>query len=226
VSGRSRRIGLLVLPLALAAGCVGAPARPVAPLSAEEHNDLGVAYYHERRYDAAVREFRRAIELRPGLTRARTNLGDALLAGGAIDAAIAAYEGARAADPEDPAIANNLAWALLQHERRWPEAEPLVMEALARGPRRRGYYLDTLGVLLLRKGELRAALEAFRSALADGGLAEAAARGSVLRHAADALARLGNGAAAEHCRRLAERLAAPAPLGGTAAQVGGNDTVC
>ena len=67
--------------------------------------------------------------------------------------------------PEDPGAANNLAWALLQDPVRWPEAEPVIQAALARRPEPRGYYLDTLGALLLRKGDDRAALDAFRAAL-------------------------------------------------------------
>src|SRR5262249_41264952 len=109
------RIFGLVGALALLAGCASAPPRPVDPLSAEEHNDLGVAYYREGDYPSAAQAFRRALDQDPGLTRARVNLGDAELAQGAIDAAVAAYETARAASPDDPAIANNLAWALLQH---------------------------------------------------------------------------------------------------------------
>lgn len=219
---------LLVAVAVLAVACAQAPARPPDPLSAEEHNDLGVAYYRQGDYGAAAREFARAVALRPGFTRALTNLGDARLAVGSLDTAIEAYEAARAADPEDPAIANNLAWALLQHDRRWPEAEPLIRHALARRPEPRGYYLDTLGLLLLRQGQPRQALDAFRAALADRGLHERGARRLVLRHAGDALSRLGDAASAERCYRLASGLTAPAeaPAAGAASEVGGTNTVC
>src|SRR5262249_19466037 len=148
-------------------------------------------YYREGDFASAAQEFRRALDRRPGFTRARVNLGDAELAQGAIDAAIAAYEAARAASPDDPAIANNLAWALLQHSDRWPEAQPLVRGALAHDPEPRGYYLDTLGLALLKRGAPREALDAFRAALDDAGLQDAPTRALVLRHAGDALARLG-----------------------------------
>jgi tetratricopeptide (TPR) repeat protein len=226
-SGRALVLGVAAL---LAAGCAAAPARPADPLSAEEHNDLGLAYYRRGDHAAAAREFLRALALQPGLTRARVNLGDALLAQGAVEAAIAAYETARAARPDDPAIANNLAWALLQHERRWPEAEPLIREALARGPEPRGYYLDTLGVVLLRRDAPREALAAFRAALADASLRDRQTLRLILRHAGDALTRLGERAAAERCYRLAEAPPLPvetaAPDGAGAAKVGGSDPVC
>jgi Tfp pilus assembly protein PilF len=201
--------------------------RAVDPLSAEEHNDLGVAYFARGDARLAAREFERALVLRPGLTRARVNLGDARLALGAVDAAIEAYEQARAASPEDPAIANNLAWALLRHGRRWPEAEPIIREALAREPVPRGYYLDTLGVLLLKKDAAAAALEAFRGALADPALEDGAVRALVLRHAAEAWRRLGDAAAAERCDRLAAEQGEPAAPDGTGTgKVGPGDTVC
>jgi tetratricopeptide (TPR) repeat protein len=199
-------IRLLVAALVLSAGCAAAPARPIAALSAEEHNDLGVAYYRQGEYAAAARAFRRALDQRPGFTRALVNLGDAEQARGSIDSAIAAYEAARVQSPDDPAIANNLAWALLQHAERWPEAEPLVRAALARDPVPRGYYLDTLGFALLRKGAPREALDAFRAALADSGLRDTPTRALVITHAGDALARLGKAAAAERCYRLAGSL--------------------
>lgn len=218
----------------LGAGC--APlARPADPLSAQEHNDLGVAYYARGQHALAAREFRRALALRPTFTRALVNLGDARLATGDVDGAIEAYEGARAASPEDPAIANNLAWALLQHERRWPEAEPVIRDALARRPEPRGYYLDTLGVLLLRKDQPGSALEALRTALTDQRLSDPQVRALVLRHTGEAHARLGNPEAAERCYRLAQALSTLPREAGDAGnagrqtpppKVGQSDTVC
>src|SRR5207249_1136629 len=157
----------------------------------------------------------------PAFSRALVNLGDAELARGALDSALQAYERARAAAPDDPGIANNLAWALLQHDRRWPEAEPLIRDALARSPEPRGYYLDTLGVLLLRKEEPGEALAVFRAALTDQGLKDRETRSLVLRHTGDALIRLGEDEGAERCYRLARTLAAEG-----LAEVGASDTVC
>jgi tetratricopeptide (TPR) repeat protein len=229
----------LVAALVLLTGCAAAAPRPMAALSAEEHNDLGVAYYRRGEYAAAAQAFRRALEQRPGFMRALVNLGDAERARGSIDAAIAAYEAARAQRPDDPGIANNLAWTLLQHAQRWPEAEPLVRAALAQDPEPRGYYLDTLGFALLKRGLPGDALDAFRAALADPALRDAPTRALVITHAGDALARLGRGAAAQRCYRLAESLGGksggPPPVGGSdvppdpapdIAKVGESDPVC
>ena len=142
--------------------------------------------------------------LRPGWARALANLGDARLALGDVPGAIEAYQRAVAAAPDDPGAANNLAWALLQDPARWREAEPIIDGALAKQPEPRGYYLDTLGALRLRKGDNQAALAAFRAALADATFRDRRWRAMVLDHAAEALQRLGDPTAAAHCRALAE----------------------
>jgi tetratricopeptide (TPR) repeat protein len=217
-----RRAPALALGLVLA-GCAAA-APPRDALTAAEHNDLGVAHFERGEARRAAREFEQAVALRPGWARALVNLGDARLALGDRAGAIEAYQGAVTAAPEDPGAANNLAWALLQDDVRWPEAEPLIHGALARQPEPRGYYLDTLGALLLRKGDGRGALDAFRAALADPALTDAATRALVLEHAAQAHLRLGDPAAAARCRALAE--GARGPGAGHDPIVGGRAAVC
>src|SRR5215470_137291 len=134
-----RRAAALVVGLALV-GCTAArSARD--PLTASEHNDLGVAYFERGETRRAASEFERAVALRPDWARALVNLGDARLALGEVSGAIDAYQRAVALAPEDPGTANNLAWALLQDETRWPEAEAIIDGALARHPEPRGYYL-------------------------------------------------------------------------------------
>jgi tetratricopeptide (TPR) repeat protein len=220
VRGTAARL-VAVAGLATACAGVAGPARVPEPLSAEEHHQLGLAYYTRGDAALAAREFGRALELRPGFTRALVNLGDARLALGDAPGAVQAYEAARRQRPDDPAIANNLAWALLQDERRWPEAEPLIRGALSQAPEPRGYYLDTLGALLLRQGAPGEALAVFRAALEDTALRDPHARALVLRHAAQALTRLGDSAGAARCDRLAR-----AVLGSGAGEVGASDTVC
>ena len=207
----------LVLGLTLV-GCAAA-GPPRDPLTADEHNDLGVAYFELGETRRAASEFERAVVLRPDWARALVNLGDARLALGEVDGAIGAYRRAVRIAPDDPGAANNLAWALLQDPARWPEAEPIIDGALARRPEPRGYYLDTLGALRLKKGDNQGALDAFRAALADRALPGGRARALVLEHAAEAQGRLGNEAAAARCRALAE---AERAKRGTGAAAGGD----
>jgi tetratricopeptide (TPR) repeat protein len=215
----------LALGLALA-GCVAAePSRD--PVTADEHNDLGVAYFGRGETRRAAREFERAVALRPHWARALVNLGDARLALGELGSAIEAYQRAVRIAPDDPGAANNLAWALLQDPERWPEAETIIHGALARQPEPRGYYLDTLGALLLRKGDSRGALEAFRAALADPVMTDGDTRALVLEHAALAHTHLGDEAAAARCRALAQgERGASARRGGRRPLVGGRASVC
>ena len=197
-------------------GC--AAVRPSGdPLTADQHNDLGVAYFERGETRRAADEFERAVALRPDWARALVNLGDARLALDDLHGAIEAYQRAVTIAPDDTGAANNLAWALLQDPARWREAEPIIDRALARGPEPRGYYLDTLGVLRLRKGDGQGALDAFRAALADGALPPGSARALVLEHAAEAHARLGDEAAAARCRALVEAERAGAGTRATAA---------
>lgn len=232
-AGARLGVAWLLGVVALAACSAVPPRRPPEALTAEEALDLGLAYYERGEYAAAARAFGRALERRPGWPRALTNLGDARLAAGDVEGAIAAYQQARAAAPDDPAVLNNLAWALLQHPRRWPEAEPLVQAALAQAPQPRAYYLDTLGVLRLRQGRLPEALASFRAALGDPGLRDAGLRALILRHAGEALERLGDATGAARCRQAAEAVTAsrpPAAAGqvpaGQPTKVGEADTVC
>ena len=215
-----RRVRALAVGLVLA-GCAAAPPRD--PRAAEQHNDLGVTYFERGEPRRAAQEFERAVALRPTWAPALTNLGDARLALGDVSGAIGAYRRAVAAAPDDPAAAYNQAWALQQDDARWPEAEVIIRGALARGPEPRGYYLDTLGSLLLKKGDDRGALDAFRAALADPGLTDRGTRALVLEHAALAHARLGDPDAAARCRAIAEGQrgngTAGLPLVGDAASV-------
>jgi tetratricopeptide (TPR) repeat protein len=181
---------------------------------------VGVVRAARGDWAGAERAFREALVHRPGWATALRNLGDARLAGGDLEGALAAYEHARRAGPFDAATANNLAWALLQHPSRWPEAEPLVAEALAGAGPGRGFYLDTLGLLRLRQRAAGDALAAFREALADQAL-DGATRARVLQHAAEALEALGDPGGAARCRGLAEEAARPG--GGS---LGPGDTVC
>jgi tetratricopeptide (TPR) repeat protein len=227
---RRGRAGVAVLGPLVAAfvavgacGHLGTPAPPA--LSADEMNDLGLAYHARGDQAAAAAAFRRAALLRPGWVRPLVNLGDALLVQGDVDGAVEAYERARATQPEEPAILNNLAWALLQDPRRWTEAEPLIRRALSQDPAPRGYYLDTLGLLLAKKGELRPALDAFRAALLDPETTAPGTRALVLRHVADVLRRLGDPQGAEACDRRAHALEGEA-LPGTGEEVGPGEIVC
>lgn len=76
-------------------------------------NNLAAYWLGQKRFDEAIEQYRKIIELRPNAPLGHMNLGAALARKGESEAAIAAYERARALQPDDPRIERNLAQALL-----------------------------------------------------------------------------------------------------------------
>jgi len=73
------------------------------PLSLIINTTLGNTYYYARRYDEAVEQLRTTIEMDPGFYSAHESLGQALELKGALEAAIAEYQKARALN-DDPFV--------------------------------------------------------------------------------------------------------------------------
>jgi Flp pilus assembly protein TadD len=125
------------------------------PLTAPEHNDLGVAYESQGRLDLAAREYRRALKLDPRYGRARLNLGNVEAAAGRWQRAAREYRRALLDLPGDPDPANNLAVALLRTWGPLGEAESLAMRAIRLSSGRDSLYRATLAeVRAARAGRL------------------------------------------------------------------------
>jgi tetratricopeptide (TPR) repeat protein len=90
----------------------GASARPD---NAEEHRKKGALLTQERNYDAAIAEFRLALQIMPGLDRVHLGLGAALQGKGDVEGAIAEYRLFLKRHPNDPDGHNNLGSALQQN---------------------------------------------------------------------------------------------------------------
>lgn len=80
-------------------------------LEALQHNELGVQLLEEGRYDEAIVEFNRAIELAPKLAMAYTNRGSAYINKGELDKAIADCDKAIDLDPKLAEAYSNRAYA-------------------------------------------------------------------------------------------------------------------
>lgn len=125
----------------------------------------------EGRPDRAVTLAERGLQASPGASAAlhaqlHSLRGAALLELGDAAAAIPAYRAAARLMPEEPVFINNLAYALAEQaesDASLAEAERLAMEAVERAvaaqaePRVLGVFLDTLGWVQLRRGDLRRA---------------------------------------------------------------------
>jgi Flp pilus assembly protein TadD len=114
------------------------------PLTASEHNDLGVAYESTGQIDLAASEYRHALRLDSHQARARVNLGNVEAARGRWRSAENCYRRALADSSTDTDAMNNLAIALLRQDRRLEEARALAERAVAAGGERDSVYRATL----------------------------------------------------------------------------------
>jgi len=114
------------------------------PLTASEHNDLGVAYETSGKTRLAAKEYRRSVRLDPEGIRAWVNLGNVEAAEGRWDAAATSYRHALRISPIDADAMNNLAVALLRLGRDWDEARLMAGRAVAAGGERDSVYRATL----------------------------------------------------------------------------------
>jgi Flp pilus assembly protein TadD len=114
------------------------------PLSAAEHNDLGVAYERSGDRRLAERQYRAALRKDHGLARARVNLGNLRASESRWAAAEREYRRALRLHPEDPDAMNNLAYALLRRGRTLGEAESLAAGAVRVSGARDSIYRATL----------------------------------------------------------------------------------
>jgi Flp pilus assembly protein TadD len=142
---------LIALTLAVVAALTGCAHLVVLhdPLTASEHNDLGVAYESSGQLDLAAAEYRRALRLDSRQARARVNLGNIEAANGRWGRAEQCYRRALSDSSTDYDAMNNLAVALLRQGRRLDEARALAERAVAAGGERDSVYRATLAEVKL-----------------------------------------------------------------------------
>jgi len=126
---------LLFSVLAVALGGCGHLVVLNDPLSAAEHNDLGVAYEKSGHANLAEREYHKALKRDSHFTVARVNLGNLAAASGRWSEAERCYRKALAQRPDDADAMNNLATVLLERGKDLDEAERLASRAVAIGGR-------------------------------------------------------------------------------------------
>jgi Flp pilus assembly protein TadD len=143
---RLARPVLIALTLAVVIALAGCAHLVVLrdPLTASEHNDLGVAYESSGQLDLAAREYRKALRFDSHQARARVNLGNIEAANRRWDSAESCYRRALRDSSTDYDAMNNLAVALLKQGRRLDEARALAERAVAAGGERDSVYRATL----------------------------------------------------------------------------------
>jgi len=119
-----------------------------------------VLEFDDKKYDAALANLRRALELEPDHVEALYFTGAVYAAQKRPDLAAPYLERARAKSPKDPSIAYQLGLVYFAQQQ-YDKAQPLLEEAFRANPEldSLGYYV---GFLRYRKKDYRGALAAFR----------------------------------------------------------------
>jgi Tfp pilus assembly protein PilF len=100
------------------------------PLTAEQHNDLGVAYEQKGDFDLAGKEFEKAIKMNKDWVIPYLNLGHLYYRQGKLDQAEATLREGLRIKGDHPDLLNNLAWVLME-KGQFKEAMTLIDRAIA-----------------------------------------------------------------------------------------------
>jgi len=134
------------------------------PLSAEEHNDLGVAYEQKGEIDAAIREYNAALRKRKDFPTARVNLGNVYFRKKDHSKAEKLYAGVLQADSANTDAGNNLAMLYLETGKHLDQALRLA-ERCVRLASQNARYHDTLGLVCMKLKLPEKARDSFQRAL-------------------------------------------------------------
>lgn len=138
--------------------------KSVSPLDARIAN--AVALETRGQTAQAIAEYRSIVEEDPSSVRAWTNLGNALRESNPKEAE-QAYRRALAIHPTDADALNNLAWQLFVQGLALEEAESLARKAVHHAQVDRDLSLDTLGRILLARGNCTEAEQVLSRALSE-----------------------------------------------------------
>ena len=132
---------------------------------AEAHTSLGwVLFIYDWDWEAAAREFRRALELNPRYATARQWFSWSLMAQGRVEEAVAEGRIAAELDPASVSIRRSLGW-LLYYARQYEAAAEQLRRAVELNPTAEETH-RVLGLVRLQQGKLDEAEVAFREAIA------------------------------------------------------------
>jgi tetratricopeptide (TPR) repeat protein len=134
-----------------------------SPNSYRAHNEIGVIYLNQDKYDMAIPEFKESIKLNPKFDQAYDNLGVAYDKSGNLKEAIVQHEKALQLSPYNAKIYNNLGNAynkLSQFE----QAIETYKKALELNPDYKAVY-NNLGVIYYKQGRYDEARKYWQQAL-------------------------------------------------------------
>lgn len=128
-------------------------------LSAEEYNDLGVAYESNGEYQLAVDSYNRAIEVNKEYLIAWMNLGNVYNKMNIFKKAERAYQQALQINPSSGEAQNNLAWLYIENKQDIEQAIMLSERCASTPSAYQSYCLDTLGMAYYYHGDSAKAIE-------------------------------------------------------------------
>jgi Flp pilus assembly protein TadD len=134
------------------------------PLSAEEHNDLGVSYEQKGELDAAIREYRAALKKRRDFPTAKVNLGNVCFRKKDYAAAEKLYAEVLKSDSTQTDAGNNLAMLYLETGVHLDKALHLAAHCVLLAPQN-PRFLDTLGLVYTKLCHPEKARQSFQRAL-------------------------------------------------------------
>jgi Tfp pilus assembly protein PilF len=198
---------VLLLPLLALAGC-SLPKIIVLndPLSAEEHLKLGSIYHSQGKTALARDQFREAARRDPKSLRAWSLLGDAASKMKEYAEAEKAYRKAMDLDEKNGDLRNNLAWIYVEQGKGLEDAQALAKKAMELTPEHRPFYLDTLGMALLKQGKHGEAVAALKESTETIPKEQPAFLAEAYGHLADAYHAAGDEAAAQEAAQARDRL--------------------
>ncbi len=135
------------------------------PLTPEEHDNLGRIYESQGKSDLALEQYRDALRRDKRHLPSLLLLGDLSYRMEKYSEAESAYSKALDLDSKNSDVSNNLAWVYIRTGKNLDKAKKLITEALSANPAHRPYYLDTLGVVLLKLGDANGAITALQESV-------------------------------------------------------------
>lgn len=124
------------------------------PLTPEEHNNLGVIYERERKFDLALREYSLSIKGDPELITPLVNKANVYYKLGEFTNAEKYYKKALSKDSKNLEASNNLSSLYIETGEDYEEALGYMLTATEGLEEIPSYALDTLGVLYIKTGDI------------------------------------------------------------------------
>ena len=159
------------MPLFLLVGCGYFPKLVLMqdPLTAEEHNNLGVAYESEGKYKLALSEYKKAHDKDQNLIIPIVNMANVYFKLEEYKKAEKYYLKALKEDEMNLEAANNLASLYIERNQSYDEGLKYLNKAISSRDEIPAYILDTLGLLYMKLGDKNKSIEMFKEACEKAG---------------------------------------------------------